>query len=323
MRKETDQQTEEQEVPAVEELTAEDGIVDPSYTLKIHEFLEKQKIDISQPVFYLYRYENYNSGEAKALIAKYKDGDPPDEDDIGRQYGSGRYLLVMSIPRMGAAKTGVRAYRFRVHPVYDKLRDSSPGYVAGPNMPVPYPVIQKESGNNLLDAITIIERLITAMVPMFNQPKEESVSSVLEKSYGAMGDMMKKSMMNNLSLINDVQRKMLLVGGDMDVDDELLTEAEEPSIIQQIAPLLSEWLPLILGKGPQATVAQKAVQMTPQFQQIVNNRAELIKLVRFFDQEKGTAETDKILAALKIRRPGGSARTPRRRAPVKKTAAGK
>lgn len=318
----TDQQTELEESP-VEELTAADGIADPSYILKIQEYLEKQKIDVMQPVFYLYRYENYTSGEAKALICKYKEGDPPDEDDIGRKFGSGRYLLVMSIPRSAGnnKKTQVRAYRFRVHPEYDKLRSESP-VMGGNNMPVPYPVIEKNSGSSLVDAIQIIERLITAMVPMFNKPKDESISEVLNQSYGVMGDMMKKSMMNNIALMNDFQ-KSLVFGGNAEMDETEVLEEEEPSIISQIAPLLTEWIPLILGKGPQATVAQKAVQMTPQFQQIVKNKSELLKLVNYFDQEKGPAETDKILTALKIRRPGRSARPARRRAPVKKTAAGK
>lgn len=320
MRKKTDQQNdnneEAEEYTGVEELTEQDGLTDPSYTFRMQEFLMKANLDI-QPVFYLYRYENYNSGDLKAIIAKYKDGDPPDEDDIGRMYGSGRYLLLMSIPKQPGTrgKSKVQGYRFRVHPTYDKLKNAPVPF--GANVAQPYPVIQQQAGNGFSDAIAILERLMTVMVPMFNQPKDDSIQDVLSKSYDVMGDVMRKNMLGNVSMINEFQKQLALAGGGtMNFDTEVEEEEEQaPSLVEQIAPFLTEWLPKIIGNTPQAKVAQQAVKMTPQFRQVIKDRAEFIKLVQYLDQTTGTEKTDKVLTALQIKRPGVSAR---RKAPAAK-----
>ena len=153
----------------------------------------------------------------------------------------------------------------------------------------PYPIVpQPPAGGGLTDAITILERLMSVMVPMFNRPKDDNVQEVLTQSYGVMGEVLRKNMLGNVSMMNDFQKQLALAGGGSMQFDQEETEEEEtqPTIAEQIAPFLSEWLPKIIGNSPQAKVAQQAVKMTPQFQQVIKNRSELIKLVQHLEDRK-------------------------------------
>lgn len=290
---------ENEDLSTVEEFQDGDLNFEPSFTQKITEFLQKAALDV-QPVFYLYKYENYMNGEAKALIQKYKDCDPPDEDDIGRAFGSGRYLLCMAVPPSGNSKKGaMRAYRFRVHPHYDTIRNAN-SFVA------PYPIdhrpaaVQTTGSSSLIEAVTILERLMLAMAPMMNREQNPDMQAMLLQNFNTTNSILKRQMLDNVDLLTDYQRKIADVQG-----ENMGTATEElpgPSIVEQIAPLLNEWLPRLLGGGAQAKAVQQVVKMSPQFSQIIKDRGKFKQLVSYLDKTRGKEETEKVLLALKLKR---------------------
>jgi hypothetical protein len=290
------QQNDTDEINTIEEFSGDDSQIEISVTQKISEFLAKQKIDEDQPSFYLYKYDDYRTGEGKSLINKYRDCDPPDEDDIGKEFGSGRYLLVMAIPRQLNGKGLMRAYRFRVHPRYDSFIQKQK--VLEPVREIQTQVVQ--SGPTFNDAFGMIERVLSIVSPLLNRPRDENVQNVLTQSYSTMGEMMKKSLMDQFRMMSELQKTMLIPGETMPTTTIEEEREVSPSILETLGPLLTEWLPKLLGGGPQAQVVQAAVKHSPQFQQILKDKVELNKIISYLKETQGEEKTDQILAALNI-----------------------
>ncbi len=281
--------------PAFEEFTEEDGFIDPSYLSKVNGFLEKAKIDISETVCYLYKYDNYNSGEQKSVLYKYTDGDIPDEDEVGKRWGSGRYVLVLSIPPANGRKPLMRAYKFRINPYYDTLR-SGPL----PAMPIQQ---QHDSGkNSMAEAFSMLQGLLATLLPMFQRPPENpDFSKMMAGNYGMFQDIMKRQMLDNVQLMTDYQRNVQLLkdgGGDMNGVEEEPAE----SIIEKIAPFLNEWLPKLIGGGTESKVVSTVVKGSAMFKEIAKNQAMVKALIAYLDKSQGVAQTNQVLASLGMKR---------------------
>ena len=276
-----------------EEFTENDGFVDPSYLARINSFLAMSKADVSEATCYLYKYDNYTSGEAKSILHKYEGGDIPDSDEVGKQWGSGRFLLVLGIPASGGRKALMRAYKFRINPVYDLQRTGSP-----------VQQVSHDSGKNgMAESFTMLQGLLAMLIPLFQRPSESpDMSKILMGNYDLFGGLMKKQMMENIELMNDYQRKLQLVreGAEMKNDEEGEDQAE--TIIDQIKPLLAEWLPKLIGGGKEAKVVSKIVRDTRMFKEIAKNQNMVRALISFIDKEKGRDEADKVLASLGMQR---------------------
>jgi hypothetical protein len=121
------------------------------------------------------------------------------------------------------------------------------------------------------------------------------------KNYEVTSEVLKKNLLENVRVQSDLQRKLLK--NNITEEDMSDTEIqEETGILEQLKPLLVEWLPKLLGDNAQAKVVQNLVQSTPQFKKVINNVNELKTLIAYLDNEKGKATTDKILANLKLKR---------------------
>lgn len=316
----------------VEEFDGEELTVFPGVTGKIYAFLEKADVQDATPTFYLYKYDNYDSGDAKAFIKKFQDCDPPDEDLIGRQYGGGRYLLMLTLPPPRGKRRGItRLYRFRVHPSFTRSDEGT--------LPVQrLPVFQQPQGNGISEALNMLERIMVMIVPLFNRPRDENIQDILRENYLSMNQVMQSQLQENLSLLTDYQRNIADLGERVNEQGTIPEDDDGPGLMEQFGPLLNQWIPILLGGGPQAKVASAAVQSVPQVRNILQDKIQLRKIIRALDSERGPVETDKLLQVLKIKRPGGSARPVPpppaaqpagnvrkrvRRVPVKKAVAGK
>lgn len=269
--------------------------LEPSYITKVQEYLAKEKIE-EQPKYYLYRYDNYDRGEGKALFDKFLDCDPPDEHDIGMEHGSGRWLLIMVIP--GRSKGNIKAYRFRTHPRYDsrltpRTIEGQPGTVV-----VPYQQPRKDNGS-MTDALAVIERLMCSIIPLVvkdNSNPSFDMGQAMINNYTAMNAIMKKQMMENIELLNDLSRDK--VGG----EEVGTTTEDEPTMIEQLSPFLNQVLPMLLGGGAKAQAASAMVQSAPQFKSIIEDRGKFRKIVKYLDEKEGKDKTDKLLKTLKLKR---------------------
>jgi len=269
-----------------------------SYIDQVNDFIGRNNLLETEAVYYLYKYDG-NSGNSKSFIHKYSEQDPPDEDTIGRTFGSGRYLVMLAIPRCEKAPKGyMRAYNIKIHAHYDTLRiQQAPAAPAAPT-------IIQQSGGGFNEAFEMIAKIVAIITPLLQKSQQQQgpdMSAMLFKTYETTSEVLKRSMMENIKNQGELQRKMMaLENGDTEVEND--TEDEETSLIDTIKPLLLEWLPKLIGDSPQSKVVQQVVKNTPQFKQIINNKKEFKTLVTYLDQQQGKEITDKVLGSLKLKR---------------------
>lgn len=270
-----------------------------SYTDRINDFIRRNELLEVTTVYYLYKFDNVQSGQQKAFISKYTENDAPDEDQIGKEFGSGRYLVVMAISPCEKAPEGLmRAYQIRIHPHYDTLRSKQLPTVP----PAAQPTIIQAPANNMGDTIDMITKLIAAISPLL-APKQQGpdMSTLLFKTFENTSEVLKKNMLENVKVNSDLQRKIMSIENGEKEEVQTDTE-EEQGLLETLKPLLIEWLPKLIGDNPQAKAVQQIVKTTPQFKQVVNNKREFKTLLAFLDQQQGKETTDKILTNLKLKR---------------------
>lgn len=267
-----------------------------SYVDQVQDFIKRNDLLEIEAVYYLYKYDS-NTGNAKAFIHKYNAVEPPDEDTIGRTFGSGRYLVILAIPRCEKAPKGyMRSYQIKIHAYYDTLRQAPAAPAA--------PAIIQQSGNNFADAFDMIAKIVAIITPLLQKAQSPAIpdmSTMLFKTYETTNEVLQKSMIENVKGLGQLQRKMMqLENGEMNVETEV--DEEETSLIESLKPLIIEWLPKLIGDSPQSKAVQTMVKTAPQFKQIVNNKREFKTLVAYLDQNQGKEVTDKLLSSLKLKR---------------------
>lgn len=277
-----------------------------SYLDKINEFITRNDLLEVTASYYLYKFDHPTSGEGKAFIAKYADTmEAPDEDTIGKTFGSGRYLVMVSIPVCAKAPKGYgRAYRIRIHPFYDQLKNK---VTLQENAPVQSqaPTIIQQPGNSLTESISLIKELIGAIAPLMAQRNDSmpDLSGILLKNYELTSEVLKKNMLESVKTNSELQRKMLSVENQDDMrNNNVEVDEQEPSIIEQLKPFIEQFLPMIIGNNQQAKKVQQMVRSAPQFKKIVNNKREFKTLIAYLDHEKGKEITDEILKKLNLSR---------------------
>lgn len=279
-----------------------------SYLDKINEFITRNDLLEVTASYYLYKFDHPTSGEGKAFIAKYADTmEAPDEDTIGKTFGSGRYLVMVSIPVCAKAPKGYgRAYRIRIHPFYDQLRNKAAVQESQQiQAPAPVQTIIHQPGNSLNDSISLLKELVGVIAPLM-APRNEGIpdlSGILLKNYELTSEVLKKNMLESVKTNSELQRKMLAVENQDDMrNNNVEVDEQEPSLIEQLKPFIEQYLPMIIGNNPQAKAVQQIVKTAPQFKRIVNNKREFRTLIAYLDHEKGKETTDKILTSLKLSR---------------------
>lgn len=277
-----------------------------SYSPRIKEFLTKSSLTPADATFYLHKFDNPLGGEGKACVAKFSDGaDPPDEDEVGRKYGSGRYQIVMFVPQSGNRKQIVRLWKFRCHQYYDTLMRES---IAAPTINQQPVVVQQ--GGSMVEAIAMITGLLNVLIPMLRPPENVDMSKMANQNFTMFQDVMKKQMLSNIDLMANYQSavaKMKNQTGDNNVKqieqgDPDCGDTDGLSIIEQIAPYLQEWLPKLLSGGPQAKAVSTVVKGTELFKEIKKNRSTISALIKYLDEKNGPDDTNKILMALGMHR---------------------
>jgi len=286
----------------VEEFTPENMPFRPSYLIKFNQFLEKEEMEDSLPTYYLYKFDNYYSGKKNSLVDRYEDQSPPDEHDIGMKHGSGRYMLFCTVPNCRQFPNGTtRAYRFRVNPIYDDRRNSASKENQQQIFTGPYPpqfqAPQQPAGNNLTDTIGLMKEVVSMITPLLSQKKDESSSmrEIITESYSVVGEIMRTSMMEQMKIMQHMTKQQLKLP-----DFSKETEPEPPGIIEKFLPVISEWLPKLMGSGPSAAMAGSLVKSIPQFRDIIDDSQQLNSIVQWMCEAHGIEATAQILTNLGI-----------------------
>lgn len=274
----------EEELPETfEEIPAKRGNI--SYTFRIAELLGKCDSDAT-PTYTLYKYDNPGNPDDKSFIERYVREDPPTEDEIGRAFGSGRYLLMLAMPN--GADTLCRTYRFRVNERYDKI-----AYPQAAAVPQSFAPVEK--GLTGIQLIEIVERMMSRFIPLFIRNPDPDIKKLLFQNYQDTAEILKKQNLSTIKALTELRES-----GDNMQGEEV--PEKETSIIEQIAPFLQQFLPLLTGGGAKAEAASSIVKATPQFAKIMQDRGQYKRLITHLDKTEGKEKVDKILSVLKLKR---------------------
>src|SRR3990172_4587296 len=280
----------------------DESFIDPSFMEKMNEFIARSNIDVGNITFYLYKYENRFSGAAKSILKKYANGDqPPDEDEIGRQFGSGRYLVMMTVPAPPGGKSKVRAYNFKLHEHYDTIRNNAPVSAAA----------QSSGTGDFIQMFTMMQGMMHTMmqtiIPLIRQekpPENPDFAKLMAQNYQMVNEITKKQMLDNVDLMGDFQRKIAMMskrGGQAAIDDFSDTEQDDDeeqgsgvfAIIEQLKPFLDDWLPKLIGSGQQSKAVTSIVKSTSMFKEIAKNRSMINALIAHLDSTAGGGKKKK------------------------------
>ena len=284
----------------------ERNIQNPTLRMRINAFMTKERINTDEVMYYVYKYDNPMSGNSKTMIDKTTI--EPDEDTIGREYGGGRYLICLTVGT-GGEDGKMRSYELKLNKRYDMLAEESKRQKASAALVPASPAASFDPSAMIATTMTMMKTMIEIFAPIMRPvqptaPALPDLSGIMVQNFQTVNELMRGQAVEMAKLMRDVQRGVLAGDVDDDIDDEDSEAEQNQGILEMITPLLSEYIPKLLGDGPESKIVQTAVRSAPQFKRIVKDKNATAELVNYLDQTQGKQKTNAILQKLKVQRPG-------------------
>lgn len=279
--------------------------VDSGFDRKLADWIAKANFEHLTVTVTLYKFDNADGGDAKQQCGQWENN-IPDPHQIGLTYGAGRYLILTTFPRGQKQQRGIKGYRIRLHPHYDKLQQEhaakAAGFGPGGYPPMMHHVVPP-SKNPMTEGLDAVAKLVGIIAPLLIQKNSGGgdIGAFMLNSYKSMSQLLKESTMENIRNMNEAAR--LALADKAEEGENLSGATEEPNTLERLAPLLAEYVPILLGQGKGATATVTALKQLPQYKKLLRNKSELDKVIDHLDKTLGTAKTDRLLAKLKVTRP--------------------
>jgi hypothetical protein len=296
----------------VESESVDDGLEEqtpPTYSERFKNFLDRHDLRERTPSFYLYKF-NSQYGSSESFVAKW-DGDlPPDEENIGLQFGGGKYRMVMTIPAIPAenVKGTTRTVTFSISDRFDDLAENPlNGKRRGPYIPGEMRELIREMKTNTSapgdhqNPFDMMERMLSLLLPLIAQNRQQGpdMGQVMTNMYTNMQEVMKKQLIDNIGMYSQMTKA--IAAGSLPIDEPEIEEKED-TLIDKILPYVDQFLPKLLGSGPKAEATSSVIRSIPQFQTISKDRERLKTLISWLDQNHGPEKTNVVLKSLKLNR---------------------
>lgn len=290
----------------LQEVTA----LEPEFDIKLKEWLESANYEQLSAKVVLYKFDNPSSGNDKAVCGQWIN-EIPDAHTVGMTYGSGRYLILVTLPRGEKQAKTLRGFRFRIHPHYDELRRQSAmgllppsmyygniagGHACGANAPKEVSI---SPASSLQESLGLVATIIKMLEPMIKpQNNGADMGAILAGTYETMNKVMQRQAIEQVGLLSDLTRRAAQLPLENEEEQE-----EEGGIWEQLKPLIGEIVPKLLSKGPTSTATATMIKALPQFKKVVREKVELKRLIGHLDKSIGTEKTSQVLKKLKIPHP--------------------
>lgn len=244
------------------------------------------------------------SGKNSSIIDQWED-EILSEHEIGIKYGPGRYILIINAKDKNG-KDRVGSKRIKLHDRYQKLHEEY--LLTGGNLYTKENVVSNPINNNsfgndpISQSLNIMRQMMSMFLPLITAQnnKNQDPGEMMAGVYKSINSAMKNSLLDNTQMFNDMQRKVLSMEPVYETEEEV---TGVKSLIETIAPLLENVLPLILGGGKTSGATIGMVQKTAQYQALVKSKAHVKGLVEYIEGKHGKEVTEKLLDKFKIKRP--------------------
>lgn len=234
----------------------------------------------------------------KEFLSSYS-GEIPTENDIGLSFGGGSFLLLISGKTIeGKSITNTRTFNIGSHFNQKKIENDRNKHLES------FPHIPQQGINinsqNIVETITGIIAAVTPLVavlqPLFQRQPNQTADKIMLNNMNTMNSIMKTNMIENSELYRDMQREM------MDLKEEQRPlEVETPLaliLFEKFAPMLTDFIPKILGGGVQSNVLKGMIKGAKEFQELAANPLEAQALVDLIAEEQGQEKAFALAEAL-------------------------
>ena len=282
-------------VPSPENLPApEEGLIDfQSLDAGLASYLEAEGAMGDTFTVSLYRFDAQVKTK-KWLVHQWLDACPT-QHDIGLQFGSGEYRLVIQVPESPKHGRLCQVFRVNIAQEYDAIREAKISRVES--------ALPMNAQKSMMEMMNMISSFANAMKPLIQPPPPPTQSpEQLMGVYAMMSKIMEKSLMDNISLhkkvAETVAESRLPAAPDDDDDDG---PAPADRILSMLLPYLEKFLPTILGGGLQGKAATAFVKSMPEYKQLSRDRETLKRVVAGVETKIGKEETSKLLKSLNLK----------------------
>lgn len=291
-------------ITKTESLTSqeEQEIIQNDIDDSVKDWLALNNLEGSEIKCTLYKYVNSDQGTERSQIAEYRNA-VPSAHEIGIRFGSGKYIMILVVPKQGKRPRQITTRTIRLHANYDNLmmderKKSMPEAMQGIN---PY-IIQQQlppQQDTMKATLSIMREVFAMLTPLLasrnNTGNGGGVKEIIQE-YAALKDILKINAQDNINFYSEMQRKAI------EMSPETI-ETEKPSIIEQLIPLLNNLVPALLKNDKKAIATVNTVKMMPQFKDVVNNTGDIKKLVDHLDKSYGKVKVNGLLKKFNIVRP--------------------
>ena len=263
----------------------------------LKDFLSRNKLLEREYKVSLYKYEHPKMGQKKALQFQYFD-ETPTEHDVGLTYGSGRYLIIVGL-NDESGKYRTASCKFNIAEHYDQLKAEREK--AGIPTVQTTGIYHGHGGGgaaSISAGLNTVKEVIAMIVPLLNQKQQSNNNPIefLGESYQSINRVLMQSMMDNTQMVNDALRKQLDLTETFEGEDETTGIM---GVINTLSPILEKMIPYILGGGKDIA----AIKNNPLYGTVIKDKKTLKALADYIEKNHGKDSLNKVLAALKIKKP--------------------
>lgn len=289
----------------VETVKDDFDLLDNDIDGKLKDWLTTNDISLSEIQCTLYKYENADSGTDKAQIGIWKN-DIPDRHSIGLTHGAGKYTLLIIKPKSSTGDRKITSRTFKLHEHYNTLMAEEKAKKQ-PHIVDNRPYYPPPQENNSLDTFKMVSSMMQNMMSMITPiiqaaiaPKQIETPQQQNplSQYGMIEKLLQNNAKNNIEFYGELQKKMI------DKDIEANSE-HEPTILQQLLPMIDKFLPMFTQKKPsvEAENLLQSIKGSNEYKEITSNKETVNTLINHLEQKHGKTKLNTVLKNLNIKRP--------------------
>jgi len=296
---------EDQEINQENEMKVSDGLTSKnapnSLDMSVTNFLKRYELLEQGYTCTIYKYDDPIHGKKKSVMWQGED-EFKTENEIGLEFGSGRFLVMINaVTPNGQPKIATKVTN--IHAIYDQRKyeyDQKQRGISGVDRQV---IVSGGNGGGDLNAtLGMLEKIITLMLPLIvgQRQAQPDFTDIMSETYKSVNKTMRQMLLDNSQLFNDLQRENFEMGEVVEDESEV---SGLQTVINTLAPILENALPLLMGGGQKSVATVKTVKALPLFKQLTKTQKGLKTMVSFIDQKHGKEVTEKLLSKFKIKRP--------------------
>lgn len=283
------------------------------YEASVEDWLLRNNLIKKSVVARVYKFDGIRN-TSRVHCGKFVD-EVPDEDEIGRTFGAGKYSVILNANDSGGQRR-ISEYKFTCAEVYDEIKNNPMGYNPAMGYNPMMGMMGMGSADRSFDkSMDAMAKMLAMIMPLVRQQntQPQNVTDMISDTYKMMTGIMKRSVLDQTQLINDMGRRNAGLDGVVENIEESTGMA---GILAQLKPYVDSLVPLFVGQPnliqkSQAAATVQAIKKHPEYPQFVRNRKMVSQLCKFIEDKHGKKAVAAVLKNFQISKPRRRIKTPK------------